>query len=76
VPKQREPSRRRRTTLAMMRAPEVTRVPAITDPPPADVRDQVDAYKDALADVVPPKRSDNLLIGTWNVRAFNRLTTE
>jgi len=54
----------------------VTRVPAITDPPPADVRDQVDAYKDALADVVPPKRSDNLLIGTWNVRAFNRLTTE
>jgi len=60
----------------MMRAPEVTRVPAITDPPPADVRDQVDAYKDALADVVPPKRSDNLLIGTWNVRAFNRLTTE
>jgi hypothetical protein len=35
-------------------------VPAITDLPPADVRDQVDAYKDALADVVPPKRSDNL----------------
>ena len=51
-------------------------MPAITDPPPAEVRDQVDAYKDALADVVPPKRSDNLLIGTWNVRAFNRLTAE
>ena len=51
-------------------------MPAITDPPPADVRDQVDAYKDALGDVVPAKRSDNLLIGTWNVRAFNRLTSE
>ena len=40
------------------------------------MRDQVDAYTAALADVVPPKRSDNLLIGTWNVRAFNRLTSE
>jgi hypothetical protein len=51
-------------------------VPAITDPPPADVEAEVDAYKAALAAVVPPKRGDNLLIGTWNVRAFNRLTSE
>ena len=47
---------------------------SITDPPPADVAAQVAAYVDALDQVIPGKQNQNLLIGTWNVRAFNRLT--
>jgi hypothetical protein len=47
---------------------------SITDVPPADVATQVAAYVAALDQVVPEKQNQNLLIGTWNVRAFNRLT--
>jgi len=47
----------------------------ITDPPPADVANQLAALSTALDQVIPPKRpGQNLLIGTWNVRAFDRLT--
>ena len=47
----------------------------ITDPPPADVTDQLTALSAALDRVIPPKQpGQNLLIGTWNVRAFDRLT--
>lgn len=50
-------------------------MPEITDAPPADVTAQLDAVSAALDSVVPPKRlGQNLLIGTWNVRAFNRIT--
>jgi hypothetical protein len=47
---------------------------SITDQPPADVAAQVAAYVDPLDHVIPAKQNQNLLIGTWNVRAFNRLT--
>ena len=49
---------------------------SISDPPPADVATQVAAYVDALDQVIPAKQNQNLLIGTWNVRALNRLTPE
>ena len=45
----------------------------IDDPRPADVRDQLVALTDALDRVVPARTGENLLIGTWNVRAFSRL---
>ncbi len=42
--------------------------------PPADVaRDLVSTAK-ALDDTIPAKRDDNLLIGTWNIRALSRYT--
>jgi hypothetical protein len=47
---------------------------SITDPPPADVAAEVTAFVAALDQVIPAKQNQNLLIGTWNVRAFNRLT--
>jgi hypothetical protein len=47
---------------------------SITDPPPASVAAQVAAYVAALDQVIPAKQNQNLLIGTWNIRAFNRLT--
>jgi len=47
----------------------------ITDPPPADVANQLAVLSTALDQVIPPKQpGQNLLIGTWNVRAFDRLT--
>ena len=49
---------------------------SISDPPPADVATQVAAYADALDQVIPAKQNQNLLVGTWNVRALNRLTPE
>jgi hypothetical protein len=47
----------------------------ITDPQPADVAGQLVALSAALDQVIPPKRpGQNLLLGTWNVRAFDRLS--
>lgn len=47
----------------------------ITDPPPADVAGQLAALSAAFDQVIPPEQAgQNLLIGTWNVRAFDRLT--
>jgi len=49
----------------------------ITDPPPADVADQLQVLSGALDRVVPAKQpGENLLIGTWNVRGFDRLTSK
>lgn len=42
--------------------------------PPAAVSRDVDAISTALDAALPAKREDNLLVGTWNVRAFARLT--
>ena len=50
-------------------------MPDITDPPPADVQTQLDALDADLTTVVPGKRKgQNLLIATWNLRAFGDLT--
>jgi hypothetical protein len=48
--------------------------PDILDPP-ADVVVKIDTLRSAVDQVVPAKRRDrNLIIGTWNVRAFGDLT--
>ena len=48
---------------------------SLDDPPPAAVQADIDALRRHLADVLPSKRLDeNLLIATWNLRAFSSLT--
>ena len=48
--------------------------PSVTDEPPAELRAQLQALSDAL-DAVPAKAvGRNLLIGTWNLREFGRVT--
>ncbi len=42
--------------------------------PPAGVTKELDALGAALDRTVPAKTAANLLIGTWNVRAFDRMT--
>lgn len=42
--------------------------------PPAEVRTELDAISAALDRTVPAKSATNLLIGTWNVRAFDRFS--
>lgn len=53
-------------------------MPVITAPPsgpvPGAVSEDVDRIRAALAAQVPAKASKNLLIGTWNLRAFGALT--
>ncbi len=47
----------------------------ITDPQPPDVIAQLTNLSAALDQVIPAKQpGHNLLLGTWNVRAFDRLT--
>jgi len=46
---------------------------AIDDPVPADVSAELAALSAALDRVVPPKAYGNLLVGTWNVRGFDRV---
>ena len=48
-------------------------MPSVTDEPPADVATEVTALQAALGQALPAKAADNLLIGTWNVRAFDRV---
>ena len=50
-------------------------MPAITDPPPQDIAEEMAALETAL-DAAVPRRivDDNLLIATWNIRAFGDLT--
>jgi hypothetical protein len=42
------------------------------DPPP-DVAAQIRAVNAALDQVVPARTANNVLVGTWNVRAFDRI---
>jgi endonuclease/exonuclease/phosphatase family metal-dependent hydrolase len=49
-------------------------MPLITDPPPADIAADLAALRQALDAAVPPRLGDNLLIATWNLRAFGSLT--
>ena len=46
----------------------------ITDPPPQAVLDDLAALAPMLAGVPPKNDGDNLLIATWNIRAFGDLT--
>ena len=50
-------------------------MPTIFDPPPPSVRTDLDALHAALDQTIPAKRAgENLLIATWNLRAFGSLT--
>lgn len=50
-------------------------MPAITDRPPPEVAAELAELRDALDAAIPAKQLDlNLLIGTWNIRAFGNLT--
>lgn len=44
------------------------------DNPPVDVKEELAAVVAALEQVVPARSARNLLIGTWNVRSFDRYT--
>jgi hypothetical protein len=46
----------------------------ITSPPPADVIDELSLVRAALGHVVPAKSPGNLLVGTWNIRDFDRVS--
>lgn len=48
-------------------------MPDIDDPRPGDVVAQITALEAALDQVVPAKSYGNLLVGTWNVRGFDRV---
>lgn len=49
-------------------------MPTITDPPPSDVAAELEQLVQALDASVPAKASDNILVATWNIRAFGNLT--
>lgn len=50
-------------------------MPNITDPPPPEVTVELQKLRIALDEVIPRKQLDfNLLIATWNLRAFGGLT--
>jgi endonuclease/exonuclease/phosphatase family metal-dependent hydrolase len=50
-------------------------MPTITDQPPEQVRTELHALSAELDEHIPAKMLDrNLLIGTWNIRAFGGLT--
>lgn len=48
-------------------------MPEITDPPPQAVLNDLAALTTRMVDV-PPKAAGNLMIATWNIRAFGDLT--
>ncbi|MCW2571893.1 MAG: hypothetical protein JWO88_1951 [Frankiales bacterium] len=49
-------------------------MPKSPDAPPKGVAQELAALRAALAGMVPGRTADNLVIGTWNVRAFDRFT--
>jgi endonuclease/exonuclease/phosphatase family metal-dependent hydrolase len=44
------------------------------DAPPTEVQNDLDALAADLNNQIPAKEDDNLLIATWNIRAFSSLT--
>lgn len=49
----------------------------ITDSPPLEIQHDLVLLRDALDEALPPRTLDrNLLIATWNIRAFGGLTEE
>ena len=47
---------------------------AITDEPPPQVKQELKKLSQALTQQIPSKKDDNLLVATWNIRAFASLT--
>lgn len=57
----------------MPRIPQVP--PLVLDAPPDEVENQLRGLRSGLDEAIPAKRlDDNLLIATWNIRAFGGLT--
>ena len=49
--------------------------PSITEPPPPQVQEDLDRLRAALDERIPRRKVDgNLLVATWNLRAFGGLT--
>lgn len=48
--------------------------PTILDPPPPNVQADLDSLSAALGNHVPAKSDNNLLVATWNIRAYSSLT--
>lgn len=52
-------------------------MPLITDPPPPEILAELDYLDDQLDKAIPAKKLDrNVIIATWNIRAFGDLTRE
>jgi len=51
-------------------------MPKITDLPPVYIQQEINELKADLADKIPAKTKDNILIATWNIRAFGKLTSK
>lgn len=51
-------------------------MPVITDLPPVDVQQDIEALRAHLGATIPEKQDGNLLIATWNLRAFASLTRD
>ncbi len=52
-------------------------MPLITDTPPPAIQQELADLRTVLSQQIPPKRLDeNLLIATWNIRAFGNITRE
>ena len=50
-------------------------MPEITDKPPDDIEEELEKLREDLDNSIPAKELDrNLLIATWNIRAFGGLT--
>ncbi len=50
---------------------------SITDSPPRPIARELDELRAHLDEIIPPKRlDDNLLVATWNIRAFGGLTSK
>ena len=50
-------------------------MPKITERPPREITDELAELRAALDEDIPPKALDrNLLVATWNIRAFGDLT--
>ena len=50
-------------------------MPAITDTPPEVVKKELNALRESLGQAIPAKQVDrNVLVATWNLRAFGGLT--
>jgi Endonuclease/Exonuclease/phosphatase family. len=50
-------------------------MPKVSDIPPAHIQDELNALREDLTAHIPPKELDrNVVIGTWNIRAFGDLT--
>lgn len=50
-------------------------MPNITDIPPANIQQELLALRASVRETVPSKRlGENLLIATWNIRAFGNIT--